>query len=282
MTQRFAVLSVLVLALAVLSGCARDRAPVERGADAQATRAPAAVVPGAAVGGNVGARALVTTIDVTVVAPSGGPTPVDEAVAKLRGMTLESGGFVAEQSVSGAEGEKTARVELRVPAERLGAFRASLGGSFEIVRHDEKVEDVTEQRADTAARLHNARVQEKRIVELLGQRASSIGEVIEAEKELARVRETIERLEAQERLLEGKITMATIRVTVTMPEAKAWQTPGASLARSARAGLRGAAALAVYSGMALATVLPTVLPLALLGVLVALFVRRRRQAAASL
>lgn len=201
---------------------------------------------------------------------------VDDATSRIRAAVERAGGFVSDQRTSGTEGEQTAQLELRVPADKAQGIRASLGDLGEVTSSSEKVEDVTEQRADLEARLRNARVQEKRLLEIMSGKASSIAELVEAEKELSRVRENIERLEAQERVMKSKIQLATVHVTLSTKSTAAWQTPGPSLARAGKAGLRGAAAIAVYSGMSIVTVAPTLVPIAAIVLGIVLAVRRRR------
>lgn len=273
-TRSASVLLVLLVVLFCLAGCGRS-------APGDASRGPAAAAPVAAAGGGqVGVaalpssdRSLVVTMDVSLTVEH-----VDDAASRVRAAVERVGGFVADQHTSGTEGEQSARLELRVPADKARGVRLSLGDLGEITSSSEKVEDVTEQRADVEARLHSARIQEKRILEIMSGRASSIHELVEAEKELARVRENIERLEAQERVMKSKIQLATVHVTLSTKSAPAWQTPGPSLAHAGKAGVRGAAAIAVYAGMAFFAVAPTLLPLAAVIVGIVLVVRRRRRA----
>lgn len=219
-------------------------------------------------------RALIVTMNVSVVVAD-----VNAAVTKLREDVVRAGGYVSDANTSGPADERTARLELRLPADKTASMRDTLDHLGEVKNATEKVEDVTEQRADLKARLHNARVQEKRLLELLSSKTAGLHDVIEAEKEIARVRDIIERFEAQERTLDGKIHLATIHVTLTAKEVEAWRTPGKSLAHAGGVGIRGAAAVAVYAGMLLLTVGPTLLPPVLLTLLIVTLLRRRANVA---
>jgi hypothetical protein len=111
----------------------------------------------------------------------------------------------------------------------------------------------------------------------MSQKAGSIGDLLAAEKELARVRETVERYEAQKRTLDGRVDLATIHVSLATRPVPAWQTPKTSIARAASEGLRGAVALAVYGAMALVASAPILLPpLAVIAAALALLRNRRR------
>ncbi len=263
----------LALLVASLTGCAKKAAP-----EGAASSSPAAAAAGA---GDVGVtpltaadRSLIVTMDVAVTVDH-----VEDASAKLRSAVENAGGFVSDSRIVGTE-EQTAHLELRIPSDKVRGIRASLAELGSVTSASEKVEDVTEQRADLEARLHNARVQEKRVLEIMSGKTASIGELVEAERELARIRENVERMEAQERSMKSKIQLATVRVTLSTRAAPAWQTPGQSIARAGKAGIEAASAIAVFSGMAAAATVPTLLPLFAIAGVIVMIVRRRRAMAA--
>ena len=76
-------------------------------------------------------------------------------------------------------------------------------------------EDVTDQMIDLDARLTNARNTEKRLTEVLKNRTGDLADVLAVEREVARVREEIERLDAQRKTLEQRVSFATVTLTVT-------------------------------------------------------------------
>lgn len=263
------LLTVFALLFA-LAGCAKA-APES----ASSSAAPVAAAPAP---GEIGAsplavadRSLVVTMDVAVTVER-----VDDAAARLRAAVEKAGGFVADSHASGANERQTARLELHVPAGEARGIRAALGELGEVTSATEKVEDVTEQRADLEARLLSARTQEKRLLEIMSGRAASIQELFEAERELARVRENVERLEAQERVMRSKVALATVRVSLSTKSVAAWQTPGPSLARAGNAGVQAATAVAVYTAMAAAAIGPTLAPVLAVLAAVVVVVRRRR------
>lgn len=264
MTNASKLLAVLFFVL-FAAGCARSKE-----APASATAPMAAPVT---VGANVppSQRSRIVTMDVAITVDH-----FDDALSQLRAAVDRSGGYVSDMHAGGAPGEQTASIEIRVPADKAGMIRGSLGQLGEITNANEKVEDVTEERADLDARITNARTQEKRLLEIMEKRSGSIADLVENEKELARVRETIERLEAQQRSLVGKIDLATIKVSLMTRQTAEWKTPGKAIAGAAKGGLDGAQAIFTYGAVAFLTVAPTILPLA--GVLFAVWavIRRRR------
>ena len=103
---------------------------------------------------------------------------------------------------------------IRVPADQYTDFLAAVKklGVPEAVQ--ENTQDVTAQYVDLKARIANQKRLEERILSVLDEVKGKIGEVLEVEQQLARVRETIERLEGQMRVLKDKVTMATLTVHV--------------------------------------------------------------------
>lgn len=216
-------------------------------------------------------RALIVTVDMSLKVKD-----MSAAVATIRRETEDAGGYVSSSSTR----EDGGTIDLRVPADKVSLLRTKLSDAGEITLSSEKVDDVTEQRADLDARLKNARTEESRFLEIMSQKTGTIYDVINAEKELARVRETIEVLEAQKRTLEGQIALATIHVTLTTPAVTASQTPWASIASAFGAGVKAAETIAIYLAMAIAATSPTLVPIFAVGIALFLVIRRRRRAAA--
>jgi hypothetical protein len=253
------------------TGCAKASRPHDEGLAPSSAPASPGAVP------QVRARAIIVDTSLTV-------GDVDASGRTLRDALERSGGYVADANMSGLGDDRSAVLDLRVPAQALKPFLATLAGTGETASYTERAEDVTEQITDLKARLGNARAQEKRILELMSAKTATLAETIEAEKELSRIRESIERLDAQDRNVETRVSYATVRVSLTGHSVDAWRSPGSSIARAAATGVRGAAAFFVYVGMALAMVLPTLLPIGLLvfGVVFAIRARgsKRRTALA--
>jgi polyhydroxyalkanoate synthesis regulator phasin len=270
-SPRLFVVLACALSLAGASGCSKR--------DASSSAAPPSVAAAPGVGGTTASpkplavgRALIVTEDIRVTVSN-----IDDAATRLRTEVDRAGGYVADSSTGGKGEDRTASFQLRVPADKVRDVRSALAGVGEVTSDNEKVQDVTEERADLKARLHNARVQEKRILEIMTSKTGTIAEVIAAETELARIRESIERLEAQERSLDGRIDLATINVTMRAPSIAAWQTPGKSIAEAGNAGLHAAAAFFTYAAMTFVACAPTLAPFVALGFAIVVIVRRRRR-----
>jgi hypothetical protein len=277
MNRSLTYILLLGLTLVALAGCSKNADVGGRGAPPTAiaanggsalTTAPAPASP----------RDLAVTVDTSVTVDH-----VDDAVLAVRREVEAEGGWLGRATVAGDGDERRADLEAHVPKSSLGALRGVVQEQGEVTRDVESVEDVTEARADVKARLHAARIEEARLLELTQDRTGKLSEVLETEKELSRVRENIEKIEAEERTMDGRVAYATVSLHVATRAVPVWRTPGKSIARAAVAGVHAAAALAVGTGMVLAATGPTLVPVGLvvLGIVV-VFRRRSRRAAEAL
>ena len=131
-------------------------------------------------------------------------------------MLREAGGFVGHIQVSGGRGDaRTLTATLRVPSSRLDATLATLRTLGQAMDESQGGEDVTTQMIDLDARLRNSRNTESRLTDVLKNRTGRIADVLEVEREIARVREEIEQLDAQRKQMQDRVTYATVSLTVT-------------------------------------------------------------------
>lgn len=270
-SSRQGLVALALVALVLVTGCGKSRSFADEPAPPTAAASPAAPPPAAGDTAPTAPRARAVSVDTTLHVRD-----VEASARAVREGVARSGGYVADASTSGGGEERTARFDVRVPEHALAGFLAALSGAGETASYSERTEDVTFELADTKARLASARAEEKRLLELMATRTASLADVLAAEKELARVRETIERYDAQERTIEHRVAFATVRVTLAPHAVATYETPGKSIARAAAAGVRGAASFFLFAAMAIVAVLPTLLPLALVTALVVLVVRRMR------
>jgi hypothetical protein len=210
---------------------------------------------------------------------------VREAMDSLRELVSQHRGYVQEADFFDGE-DRRAGLVARVPAAKLAAFRKALGDLGEVVSEAEKVDDVTEQRADIGARLRNARAQEKRLLELLSYQTGSLADVLSVEGELARVRESIERTAAHQETLENEIAYASVHVDIRARYVAFWKHPRATIAHAASNGVRAAWSFLVGVVVVVVAAGPTAGVIAVMAFVVFLSVRflfrlRKRVMAAS-
>lgn len=203
-------------------------------------------------------RALRITTETTIAS-----TDVDATVAALRTAIAEFGGYVSDAKTQGNDSSRSADLEARVPADKLAAFRAKMAEQGDVIADNEKAEDVTEQRADLQARLRNARTQEKRLLDIMSDRTGNLADVITAEKALSETRDTVERLEAQNEVLERQIALATVKLHVQKKrELVAARSTGDKIIAAGSKGVDIAGDVVVGIAVATATLGPTLLLLA--------------------
>jgi hypothetical protein len=140
------------------------------------------------------------------------------AVSALRALAQRMGGYVANTSVTtGQDQVPAATIELKIPATRFDSAMTGLSPLGKVESVNTTAEDVGEQFVDVTARLANARRLEERIQAILATRTGKLEDVIAAERELARVREEIERYEGRLRYLRAHIALSTLTVSVHQP-----------------------------------------------------------------
>ena len=128
------------------------------------------------------------------------------------------GGFVGNSSIQSGEGQRRqATLQLKVPAARYAQALSGLGGIGKLVSSTTEAQDVGEEYVDVTARMSNARRLEERLLTLLATRTGKLEDVLSVERELARVREEIERFDGRLRYLRANVAVSTLAVTLAEP-----------------------------------------------------------------
>ena len=152
---------------------------------------------------------------------------LDPAIIKVRQLAAQMGGYVANSSISGGRDQiRSATLELKIPAARYDQAVGGLGGIGRVESVNTTVEDVGEEFVDVTARVTNSKRLEERLVGLLATRTGRLEDVLAVERELARVREEIERYEGRLRYLRTRAAVSTLSVTVHEPAPLLGQNPG--------------------------------------------------------
>lgn len=145
---------------------------------------------------------------------------LEEGITRVRALAERVGGIVANTSVvTGREEEARATMQLRIPSARFDAAIEGLKPIGKVRSVDVTAEDVGEEFTDVTARVANARRLETRLVELLATRSGKLDDVLAVERELARVREQIERYEGRLRYLRTRVSVSTLTITLHEPRA---------------------------------------------------------------
>jgi uncharacterized protein DUF4349 len=223
-------LEVLAVAISILlPACERAASPTATHAEASASAsaasalgssalslagAPPAQASAGAARSAVRERKLVRSAELRLEVSSyaAARARLDEALAL-------AGGYVAEARVEHADGAvATASLELRLPAAELDGFVQRIAGLGSVLLEQIHSSEITDEYIDAAARLANQRRLEGRLVEFASARTSDVKELLEVERELARVREDIEALEARIARYDSRVALSSVSLDITSRE----------------------------------------------------------------
>lgn len=248
------------------------------------------------------ASAPAARFSLKVVPPGDVPTPRTAAVirtaslrivardfdgvrAAVEAIVASAGGFIDQMTVSGdARSAGALSGTLRVPGDHLSDTLSRLRQLGQVTEDTQGSGDVTDQIVDLDARLVSARATEQRLAEILRTRTGKLSDVLEVERELARVRLDIERLDAEKNNIGRRVSYATIGLTVN-EERKAGLDAG-PLSFATRIRIAAADGLeAAFESVAITTLMllrsgPTVVTWSVLVGLLWVLARRFRRTAA--
>ena len=134
---------------------------------------------------------------------------VPRAAARAQAVLVGSNGYVER----GQRSDRSASFTLRVPERSLDAVLDSLATLGSVASRTVSAEDVTEQSIDLDARLQSLIATRDRLRQL-HEKATTVGEVLAVEHELARVEGEVESLEGRLKHLRSSAALATIELSV--------------------------------------------------------------------
>lgn len=186
------------------------------GAAADSTSAsPTPLAPGMAQGtaNSIAPAMIIRTGQVSVQVKT-----LADGIVRVRQLAASVGGYVANVQVqSGGEQMHSATLEIKLPASRFDQALAGLAPIGTVESQNVSAQDVSEEFVDVTARTTNAKRLEARLIELLANRTGKLSDVLAVERELARVREEIERYDGRLRYLRTRAAVSTLNVTVHEP-----------------------------------------------------------------
>ena len=143
---------------------------------------------------------------------------LETGMGQVQALALRLGGFIANSQMQLGGGQyRAATLEVKVPAGRWDELIGGITPLGKVEYVNVSAQDVGEEFTDVSARVANARKLEGRLIELLGTRTGRLSDVLEIERELARVREEIERMEGRLRYLKAHVATSTLSLTVHEP-----------------------------------------------------------------
>jgi hypothetical protein len=159
---------------------------------------------------NVGPM-IVQTASLNILA-----TNYDEASAAIERLAAAHGGYVEKLDAKAQTGNaRELSAALRIPTKQLDGFLADVRKLGHVEEETRSNEEVSDQYVDLQARLKSARATEQRLIELLGTRTGKLQDVLEAERELARIRGEIEGMQGQSAILVHRVNYATVQVDLS-------------------------------------------------------------------
>jgi Domain of unknown function (DUF4349)/Putative zinc-finger len=139
----------------------------------------------------------------------------DNAVQKITAFANEEHGYVATtDSEKQANGKLRGQVVVKVLPENLDRFLQKIRSLGELKNQTLGTEDVTKAYFDTDARLKNAHVMEQRLIDMLKTKTGKVSDLLQVEKELARVREEIEKMQGELKYWDSQVQFATVTVSL--------------------------------------------------------------------
>jgi hypothetical protein len=191
---------------------------------------------------------------------------VDAAALKIRQLAAQVGGYITNSSISGGHDQiRQATFEIKIPGAKYDPAVDLLSTIGKVETVTSTAQDVGEEFVDVTARVTNSRRLEDRLISLLANRTGKLDEVLRVERELARVREEIERYEGRLRYLSARVALSTLTITVHEPAPILGNSPGDNpIAAALRRAWKNFVAVVAGSIAALGVLIPLAL-LALAG-----------------
>jgi hypothetical protein len=202
-------------------------------------------------------------------------TEVDQSLAQMKTIATEAGGYVAKSEAWSDGSARSARAELRIPAEQFQSVMDRLKGlAVQVVRESAVGEDVTEEYVDLEGRLKGVQATAARTEALLD-KAEKVDEALKVNTELGRLQEQIEQITGRMEYLKNRVAYSTIVVAlnpVVPPPPVAMWLPGATVERAV--GFLGT--LARFAADVLIWIVVVIVPLGLLLWIIMRTLRRTR------
>jgi hypothetical protein len=188
---------------------------VAQGRAAAAVAQPAGSGAAGALQAMAAARKLIRTAHLQIEVAR-----YEEAALTAERIAEEHGGYLADsQAERGDKDRQQGTIALRIPADRFSPALAALKELGRVRSETVKTDDVTKAYADLETRLNVKRDTAGRLREILRTRTAQLSELLEAERELARITEQIEQMEGERRFFDQQAALSTVSLALYEPQA---------------------------------------------------------------
>lgn len=133
---------------------------------------------------------------------------IEAALTSAQKLCTEAGGYM--------DALTSHSITLRVPARNFDRVLDDVRKLGQMLSREIRAQDVTEEYVDLRLRLKNAEATRDRLLAIL-EKAKTVKETLEVERELSRVREEIERIKGRLAFLERETAFSTIHITFSLP-----------------------------------------------------------------
>ncbi len=226
MPRGFLLLAALVLAAAVLFGCAAQKGAqysysgADSSPEAPAENAGSVIDVGSQEGGIAGMGAGSASQKLIYIGEMEIESEQFEAdYAALKEQVSAMGGYLAGETLSGtapvAYGDAGRYGELvaRIPTERFQAFLDDAGSRMDIVRRHVDVQDITEYYYDNEARIALLETRYAKLEEHL-RSAERMEDIIALEQEMSEILSELDELKGTRRHLDHQVAYSTLTIEV--------------------------------------------------------------------
>jgi Domain of unknown function (DUF4349) len=139
-----------------------------------------------------------------------------EARVKLDRIVKTYSGTIVNMTISNPKSaSQTLSANVAIPAAQCDMALEEFKKLGRIEEERQSSEDVTDQSENLDIRLRSSHMAEGRLNDILRMGTDKVGDVLEVEKELARVREEIEQMEAEQKGLNNRVAFASIDLSLT-------------------------------------------------------------------
>lgn len=139
---------------------------------------------------------------------------VDAARASLERMAESAGGFVSNVNAQSYSSTKNTDVTMRIPASGFLSFVEKIRALGFVEEEGFDVTDVTDQYVDLDRRIKTQEALAARLEQLIQDKSYQFKDLLDVERELARLRLEIESMQGSLRGLDDRISLSTLRVSM--------------------------------------------------------------------
>jgi len=160
--------------------------------------------------------------------------------SSLEGILERHHGYTARLRMVGQPSGSVLTATLRVPSTEYRSTLTELKTVGLVEHEEESADEITQQHSELEARLVNAQNEEKRILQLLQNRNDKDGYSATLERQVALLRNEIERMQSERYSSDNRVTLANVSLSLREERTPVAETIGAKLRNAALGGLSDA------------------------------------------